>query len=63
MTWTCVGGRSYVVQTNAFPAANGFADGSPVIGVPGGFGGLTTNYLHPGGALSPARFYRVRLAP
>ena len=66
VTWTTVGGHSYVVQTNA-PPLNGnyttsFTDLSPVISVPG-LGESTTNYLDVGGATNtPSRYYRVRLA-
>jgi len=67
LTWTSVGGRSYVVQTNAPPAGgnytNGFMDLSPMIPVPGAALG-TTNYLDVGGATNfPARYYRIRLLP
>lgn len=67
LTWTTVGGHSYVVQTNAPPSGgsytNNFSDFSPTIAVPGqGLG--TTNYLDVGGATNvPSRFYRVRLVP
>jgi hypothetical protein len=67
IAWTTVGGRSYVVQTNA-PAANGsytnnFADRSSAINIPGTSLG-TTNYLDLGAATNaPARYYRVRLVP
>jgi T5SS/PEP-CTERM-associated repeat protein len=60
--WAAVGGKSYVLQTSTTPAA-GFADLSPVITVPGS-GDTVTNYLHAGATTnSPARYYRVRLAP
>ena len=62
ITWTAVGGKSYVVQTNSTPGS-GFADFSPVIYVTG-FGESVTNYVHTGGATnSSALFYRVRLGP
>jgi T5SS/PEP-CTERM-associated repeat protein len=62
ITWTAVGGKSYVVQTNATPGS-GFADFSPVISVPG-IGESITNYVHTGGATNgTALFYRVRLGP
>lgn len=63
ITWTAVGGKSYVVQTNATPAGSGFRDCCAAIYVPGS-GETTTNYLDIGGATNtPARFYRIRLAP
>ncbi len=62
VTWTVVGGHSYVVQTNSTPDA-GFADLSPVFAIPG-TAESTTNYLHSGGATNrSASFYRVRLNP
>ncbi len=62
ITWTAVGGKSYVVQTNSVPGS-GFADFSPVIYVPG-VGESITNYVHTGGATNgTALFYRVRLGP
>ena len=66
LAWACVPGRSYVVQTNALSSAGagGFNDASPVITVPAGFTGATTNFLHTGAFLSaPARCYRVKLLP
>jgi len=66
VTWTAVGGRRYVVQTNATPDNAGFTDLSPPISIPyiPGTGETVTNYLHIGGtANTPARFYRVRLLP
>ena len=67
ITWTTVGGRSYVVQTNAPPPSgsytNNFADLTLPVAVPGKTLG-TTNYLHVGGVTNtPARYYRVRLVP
>jgi len=60
VTWTTVGGKSYVVQTNSVPGT-GFADFSPVIDMPGS-GESVTNYVHTGAATNaPALFYRVRL--
>ena len=65
--WSTVGGKTYVVQTNA-PPANGsftddFADFSPLITV-SGKGESTTNILDPGIITNPpARYYRVRLGP
>ena len=67
LTWTTVGGKSYLVQTNA-PAPSGsftnnFADFSPLITMPG-TGEATTNYLELGAATSgSARYYRIRLEP
>jgi len=62
ITWTAVGGKSYVVQTNSVPGS-GFADFSSVIYVPG-VGESVTNYVHTGGATNAAAlFYRVRLGP
>jgi hypothetical protein len=62
ITWTAVGGKSYVVQTNSVPGT-GFADFSPVISV-SGVGESVTNYVHSGGATnSSALFFRVRLGP
>jgi len=66
LTWTCAGGHSYIVQSNA-PAGAGSFSGSfddlseaiPVYGE----GESVTNYLHVGGALLPACYYRVRLGP
>ena len=62
LTWKAVGGKSYVVQTNAVPGS-GYADGSPLISVPGS-SETVTNWTDTGGATNrPARFYRVRLGP
>ena len=48
VTWTCEGGRSYVLQSTKLAAiasyTTNFADTSPVIAVPG-VGVTTTNYL------------------
>ncbi len=67
VTWSTVGGKSYVLQTNAPPPSgsftNNFADFTFPIFVPG-TGESTTNYLDSGGATNlPSRFYRVRLGP
>jgi hypothetical protein len=60
--WSAVGGKSYVLQTNSALGAV-FSDASPVITMPG-TGETVTNYLDPRAATnSPARFYRIRLAP
>ena len=66
VTWTTVGGNSYVAQVTAGAAdgsySNNFTDLSLAIAIPGsGLG--TTNYLDVGGATNmPARFYRIRLS-
>jgi len=66
VTWTCAGGHSYIVQSNAPAGAGSFSgdfdDLSEVIPVYGE-GESVTNYLHVGGALLPAYYYRVRLGP
>jgi hypothetical protein len=61
-----VGGKSYILQTNAPPTngsfTNNFSDFVAVT-VPG-TGEGTTNQVHGGGGTAPkSRFYRVRLAP
>jgi len=67
LTWTTVGGRGYVVQTNA-PQPNAsyttnFTDMGTAVAIPGTSLG-TTNFLDIGGATNtPARFYRIRLVP
>ncbi len=66
ITWTTIGGDSYVVQTNAPPLVgsytNNFTDLSPTIVIPGLSLG-TTNYLDVGGATNrPARYYRIHLS-
>jgi hypothetical protein len=66
ITWTTVGGDSYVVQVTAGAAdgsySNNFTNLSPAIAIPGsGLG--TTNYLDVGGATNmPARYYRIQLS-
>jgi T5SS/PEP-CTERM-associated repeat protein len=63
VTWSTVGGHSYVLQTNGNLGAGTFADFSPVISV-GGTNEGTTNYLDSGAATNhSSRFYRVRLGP
>ncbi len=67
ITWSTVGGKSYVVQTNAAPAGgsftHNFADFSPLIPVSGP-GESTTNVLDPGAITNvPARYYLIRLGP
>ena len=67
LTWSAVGGRSCVVQTNSGTAAGDytgnftdFCEPIPVVGC----GVCTTDYRDVGGATnSPARYYRVRLVP
>ncbi|HWX19085.1 MAG TPA: hypothetical protein VN578_04160 [Candidatus Binatia bacterium] len=62
VSWTAVGGKSYVVQMGT-SLATGFADLSPIITVPG-TGDTVTNYLHVGAAATwPGCYYRIRLAP
>ena len=65
ITWSTVGGKSYVVQTNVPSAdgslAKGFTDLSPLIAVPGA-GESTTNFVDASTNVS-ARYYRVRLGP
>jgi hypothetical protein len=63
VTWTTVGGMSYVVQDASGYATNNFVDLSPLVFVPGN-GESTTNYLDAGAITNGAtRYYRVRLAP
>jgi hypothetical protein len=62
LTWTVVGGKSYVVQTAAtLGAANSFTDLSPVIPALGS-GESVTNFLD-AATNAPTRFYRIRLGP
>jgi len=62
VSWSAVGGKSYVVQTNS-ALGTSFADASPLITVPG-TSETVTNYLDPGlVADNQARYYRVRLGP
>ena len=61
VTWTTVGGKSCVVQTNG-ELAKPFADFSPLIPAPGA-GESVTNYLDASGATNGYRYYRVRLEP
>ena len=68
ITWTAVGGNSYVVQTNAPPASgsytNNFADLSGTINVPGSGGDTTAVYTNWAGATNiPSLYYRIRLGP
>jgi hypothetical protein len=66
ITWPTVGGRTNVVQTssgNSGGSFTNFTDHSPII-VPAGGDFTTTNYLDVGAVTnSPARFYRIRVAP
>jgi hypothetical protein len=65
ITWSTVGGKSYVVQTNATQGGLGatFADFSSLITVPG-TGEATTDLVHTGAAANAnAGYYRVRLGP
>lgn len=62
VSWTTVGGHSYVVQTNGTARGGTFRDLSLPITVPGTTEG-TTNYVHTNGAINGALFYRVRLGP
>ncbi|MBI5387491.1 MAG: hypothetical protein HZA90_22760 [Verrucomicrobia bacterium] len=61
LTWTTVGGKSYVVQTSG-SFTNNFADFSPLITSPG-MTESVTNFLDPGGTSNRLRYYRVRLEP
>jgi probable HAF family extracellular repeat protein len=65
VTWTTVGGHSYVVQvcTDATGGVGaGFVDCSGVINV-GGEGEGARSYTHIGGATNRGAYYRVRLGP
>lgn len=59
VTWTTVGGKSYVVQTNG-DVSNGFADFSPLISASSA-GESVTNFVDPDAATNGHRYYRVRL--
>ena len=61
VTWTTVGGKRYVVQTNG-DVSQGFTDSSPLIPAPGA-GESVTNFVDPGGTTNGPRYYRVRLEP
>jgi T5SS/PEP-CTERM-associated repeat protein len=56
VTWTCLGGRSYVLQSTKAAAiaaySTNYADASPVIAI-SGVGESTTNYLDVGAAYAP----------
>jgi T5SS/PEP-CTERM-associated repeat protein len=63
VTWSTVGGHSYVLQINSVLGAGTFADFGPVISM-GGTSAGTTNYLDSGAATNrSSRFYRIRLGP
>ncbi len=62
LTWTTVGGKKYVVQTNPAPD-NAFADFSPVMTMPGGAESLTDFLDSDGTTNRSARFYRIRVVP
>lgn len=62
LAWTTVGGRRYVVQTNA-GLDTAFVDFSPVITMPG-ITEATTSYLDTTGTTNrPLRLYRIRVLP
>jgi T5SS/PEP-CTERM-associated repeat protein len=61
LSFTTVGGRSYVVQ-HAVAATASFTNLNGVISVAGTAEGVT-NYIHVGGATNGAAFYRIRLEP
>ena len=61
VTWTTVGGKSYVVQTNG-DVSDAFTDSSPLIPAPGA-GESVTNFVDPSGTTNGPRYYRVRLGP
>jgi len=65
LTWTCVPGQSYEVQTNpVLNAGVGFAGLASPIVVPEGYSGDTTNYLHCGALTNGAAlYYRLKLLP
>jgi len=65
LTWVCLPGRSYVVQTNSsLKTGGGFNDVGTTVAVPADFTAATTNYLH-SGVLTNTQptYYRVRLLP
>jgi hypothetical protein len=62
LTWACVPGCSYVVQTNAVLATGGFSDLTAPIPVPADFSGNTTNHLHSGVLTNSSPLhYRIKL--
>ena len=63
LTWLAGGGKTNVVQALTGPLTNHFSDLSEWIILPGSTD-ITTNYVDQGGATNtPARLYRIRLAP
>jgi len=58
VTWQTAGGRSETVQAAGAVGGSYSNVGTPVV-IPG-VGLVTTNYLEPGAATNPARFYRLR---
>jgi len=62
VNWSAVGGKSYVVQTNANLGGR-FNDlfATPINIT--GTGENTNNYVDPNAATNSTRFYRVRLGP
>lgn len=65
LTWSAVGGHSYVLQSQSSSAgglATNFTDLSPLISV-GGTSETLTNYVHVNGATNSGGYYRVRLGP
>ena len=64
LSWTALGGRSYVVQMSASGVnSNNFTDTGPTISA-SGTGEYVTNYLDVGGATNvPSHYYRIRLVP
>jgi hypothetical protein len=59
VTWSSVGGRTYLVQATSNLAA-GFTDISGPIFV-SGTGRMTTDFVDPAAASSPERFYRLKI--
>lgn len=68
LTWECLGGHRYVVQTNATGLSGGitsvFGDLSQPLVIPAEFGGGITNWQHVGGATNArSLFYRLKMLP
>ena len=65
LTWPCLPGRSYVVQTNGSAGASaGFQDLGAPITIPAEFTGSTTNCLHQGVLTNTQPlYYRIKLLP
>ena len=62
VSWSAVGGKHYVLQTNS-ALGTAFFDASPAIAIPG-TSETVTNYLDRGAATNgQAHFYRIRIAP